>query len=81
MAERVGFEPTVPFGTTVFETVTINLALPPLREPQTQHQGQAPERARMRFKVNYFIMPDDVLFVGDLGSTGPNHWKPHRGTV
>jgi len=35
----------------------------------------------MRFKVNYFIMPDDVLFVGDLGSTGPNHWRPHRGTV
>ena len=24
MAERVGFEPTVPFGTAVFKTATIN---------------------------------------------------------
>jgi hypothetical protein len=30
MAERVGFEPTVPFSTSVFKTGALNRALPPL---------------------------------------------------
>lgn len=30
-AEREGFEPPIPFGMTVFKTVAINLALPPLQ--------------------------------------------------
>ena len=52
MAEGVGFEPTVPFGTTVFKTVTIDRSDTPPKVKLTDTELIIPTSDYFRNRLN-----------------------------
>ncbi len=70
MAEGVGFEPTVPLGTTVFKTAALNhSAIPPdgiLEYPNDIHLWQVVSTPVHRLQGVFFLLSSPRMFLPDL---------------